>query len=81
MPANAIGKDYLPLSSPIARAPSGTGVQISWLGVLGAILAVEEGVEINILGLSAGVDFLRPALRLPGLGRVGVANIDAPATH
>ena len=78
LPANAIGKDFLPLTAPIARAPSGTGVQISLFGVLGAILAVEEGVEINILGLSAGVDVLRPALRLPGLGRIGVPNAIAP---
>ena len=74
LPANAIGKDYQPLSSLVARAPSGTGVQISVFGLLGVILAAEEGIEINVLGLSAGVDVLRPALRLPGLGRVGVAN-------
>lgn len=72
MPANAIGKDYLPLSSPIARAPSGTGFQLSLLGLLGAIVAVEEGIEIDVLGLSVGIDLLRPALRLPGLGRIGV---------
>jgi len=72
MPANAIGKDYLPLTSPIARAPSGTGVQISLLGLLGVIVGVEEGIEIDILGLSGGIDFLRPALRVPWLGRIGV---------
>ncbi|MEO8137133.1 MAG: DUF3750 domain-containing protein [Betaproteobacteria bacterium] len=72
LPANAIGKDYLPLSAPIARAPSGTGLQISLLGVLGAIVAVEEGIEIDVLGLSVGIDLLHPALRLPGLGRIGV---------
>jgi len=78
MPANAIGKDYLPLSSPIARAPSGTGLQISLLGLFGAIVAVEEGVEINFLGLSAGIDLLHPALRVPGLGRIGVGKTSAP---
>jgi Protein of unknown function (DUF3750) len=81
LPANAIGKDYLPLSSPIARAPSGTGIQISLLGLLGAIVAVEEGIEINILGLSAGIDLLRPALRLPGLGRIGVRKAGGTDTH
>ena len=74
MPANAIGKDYMALTSPIARAPSGTGVQISLLGLLGLIVAVDEGIEINILGLSAGIDVLRPALRVPGLGRIGVSD-------
>jgi hypothetical protein len=78
MPANAIGKDYMPITSPIARAPSGTGIQVSLLGVLGATLAVEEGIEINILGLSAGIDVLHPALRLPGLGRVGMPKTATP---
>jgi len=72
LPANAIGKDYLPLSSALATAPSGTGVQASLLGALGVLLAAEEGVEINLLGLSLGFDVARPALRLPGLGRVGL---------
>jgi hypothetical protein len=72
LPANAIGKDYLPLSSALTRAPSGTGVQVSLLGLLGILVAAEEGVEINVLGLSLGVDVASPALRLPGLGRVGV---------
>jgi len=71
LPANAIGKDYLPLSAAIGRAPSGGGVQASLLGVLGVIVAPEEGVEFNVLGLSVGLDVAEPALRLPGLGRVG----------
>jgi hypothetical protein len=71
VPASAIGKDYLPLSAPIAAAPSGTGLQASLLGVAGILLAAQEGLEINLLGLSAGVDLASPALRLPGLGRVG----------
>ena len=74
LPPNAIGKDYVPLSSALAQAPSGTGLQASLLGVLGVLVAAEEGVEINVLGLSLGVDVASPALRLPGLGRVGIAN-------
>lgn len=74
LPANAIGKDYQPLSAAIGRAPSGTGVQASLFGLLGVIVAPEEGLEINVLGLSLGVDVAEPALRLPGLGRVGAGN-------
>jgi hypothetical protein len=48
---------------------------------LGVILAVEEGIEIDILGLSAGIDLLHPALRLPGLGRVGVSEAVTPTSH
>jgi hypothetical protein len=71
LPANAIGKDYQPLSAAFGRAPSGSGMQASLLGLLGIIVAPEEGFEINVLGLSLGADIAEPALRLPGLGRVG----------
>ncbi|MCZ7566062.1 MAG: DUF3750 domain-containing protein [Burkholderiales bacterium] len=73
LPASAIGKDYAPLSAAIGRAPSGTGIQVSMLGALGLIVAPEEGLEINVLGLSLGVDLAHPALRLPGVGRLGAA--------
>ena len=72
MPANAVGKDWLPLNRPVAATPSGTGLQVSLLGLLGATVAAEEGVEFNLLGLSFGVDVLRPALRLPAIGRLGI---------
>ncbi len=31
----------------------------------------EEGVELNLLGLNFGIDFYRPALKLPFIGRIG----------
>jgi hypothetical protein len=77
LPPTAIGKDYMPLSSPFASAPSGTGGQVSVLGLLGLTMALEEGVELNVLGLSLGLDVMRPALRLPGLGRVGMDKPEA----
>ena len=30
-----------------------------------------DGIEVNILGLSFGIDFWRPALKLPLIGRLG----------
>jgi hypothetical protein len=81
IPASAIGKDYRPWHQPIGYAPSGTGVQISILGLLGATFAAEEGVELNLLGLSFGIDLLRPALRLPAIGRLGMAEQAAGQTQ
>jgi hypothetical protein len=72
MPANAIGKDYLPGGALLARSPSGTGVQVSMLGVAGLTLGLNEGLEINLLGLNFGIDVDDLALKLPGLGRVGL---------
>ena len=77
IPASAIGKDYRPWYRPVGYAPSRTGIQVSILGLAGATVAAEEGIEFNLLGLSFGVDLLRPALRLPAIGRLGMAE-DAP---
>jgi len=70
LPSTAIGKDYLPISRVIAATPSGRGIQLSLLGLLGVLAGPDEGVELNVLGLVTGVDLLQPALKLPGLGRV-----------
>lgn len=79
LPATAIGKDYLTNGSIFARAPSGTGYQVSLWGLLGVLAAWEEGLEINVLGLTFGIDPLDVALKLPGLGRVGFARNDNTA--
>lgn len=79
LPVTAIGKDYLPGGALLAATPSGTGYQFSVLGSLGVMAALEEGIEVNLLGLAAGIDFRRPALKLPGVGRVGMAASPTPA--
>jgi hypothetical protein len=70
LPSNAIGKDY-PVDGMVARTPSGTGWQVSLGGLIGIAAGRVEGVELDLFGLSAGVDLRGPALRLPGLGRLG----------
>lgn len=70
LPAHAIGKDYLPAGQVFARSPSGTGFQASLFGVLGVTAGVEEGFELNVLGLVTGFDVSPPGLKLPGIGRV-----------
>lgn len=72
LPATAIGKDYLG-PSVVAAAPSGSGFQFSLAGLLGFTASGVEGVELNVLGLSFGVDPFRPALKLPLIGRLGFA--------
>lgn len=70
LPAHAIGKDYLGPAF-VAWSPSGTGAQANLFGVLGALAGVEEGVELNVLGLTFGVDPLDLSLKLPMAGRFG----------
>jgi hypothetical protein len=78
LPVTAIGKDYPINGSLLDRTPSGTGYQLSMLGLLGVSMAREEGLEMNLLGLSFGIDFFRPALKLPFVGRLGFAEPVAP---
>ena len=74
LPATAIGKDFPINGSLLERAPSGSGYQLSLYGLLGILVAQEEGFELNLLGLSFGIDLTRPALRLPFVGRLGFGN-------
>ena len=71
LPPHAIGKDYL---GPrlFARSPSGTGLQASAFGALGVLAGVEEGLELNVLGLTFGIDPNDLGLKLPLAGRVGI---------
>ncbi len=71
LPANAVGKDFLPGGAVFGAAPSGTGIQVSLFGLAGLLVAVREGIEFNLLGLNVGIDFLTPGLKLPGVGHLG----------
>ena len=76
LPPNAVGKDWLNDGRFFAMSESGTGIQVSVFGIFGFTLGLAEGIELNILGLSFGVDILRPAIKLPAVGRLGLK--DAP---
>ena len=72
LPPTAIGKDYLPGGALASLStPGGPGVQLSLLGLGGVLVGREEGIELNLLGLTFGVDLNGPALKLPILGRLG----------
>jgi len=71
LPPTAIGKDYLAGGALAGPTPSGTGVQVSLFGLLGVLAGWEEGLELNVLGLTFGLDVKDPALKLPIVGRLG----------
>ena len=57
---------------------------MSLFGVVGIKAGWVEGIELNLLGLVAGLDLRHPAIKLPGLGRLGIDDgtaVAAPATH
>jgi hypothetical protein len=72
LPPTAIGKDWRVDSRIVGLTPSSSGVQLSLGGYFGVTIGWFEGVEINILGLVTGFDIRRPALKLPGFGRIGM---------
>ena len=74
LPPNAIGKDWINEADVVGWSESGTGVQFSLLGLLGLTVGLHEGVELNLLGLNFGIDFWRPAFKLPMVGRVGMTD-------
>ena len=41
------------------------------LGIAGVVAGWEEGIELNVLGLTFGVDPVSLSLKLPLLGRIG----------
>jgi len=71
LPPTAIGKDFLG-DRIVATAPSGSGLQLSLFGLLGLTASGVEGLEINVLGLTFGLNPFTPALKLPLVGRLGV---------
>jgi hypothetical protein len=75
----AIGKDYLG-SRPVAMTPSGTGVQVNAAGLLGVLVGWEEGVEVNVIGLTFGLNPKRLAVKLPVLGTYGLVDTGRPRT-
>tara|TARA_B100001248_G_C27395862_1_gene465496 strand:- start:3341 stop:4096 length:756 start_codon:yes stop_codon:yes gene_type:complete len=78
LPPNAVGKDWIGEGDLFAYSESGTGVQASIFGLLGLTLGLAEGIEVNLLGLSFGLDILRPAIKLPGIGRLGMKDAAVP---
>jgi hypothetical protein len=72
LPPTAIGKDFPYNGRWIGLTPSGTGVHASIAGYLGLTVGWVEGFEFNFFGAVLGFDIRRPAIKLPGLGRLGV---------
>ena len=70
LPPTAIGKDYPYDGRWLRLTPSRTGAELTLGGYAGLTIGWVEGIEVNILGAVAGIDVRRPAIKLPGLGRL-----------
>ena len=72
LPPTAIGKDYPYEGDWFGLTTSRTGIYASLGGYLGLTIGWVEGFEINFFGAVLGFDIRRPALKFPGIGRLGV---------
>jgi hypothetical protein len=72
LPPTAIGKDYPYDGRWLRWTPSRTGVQMTLGGYAGLTVGWIEGIEVNVLGAVGGIDVRHPAIKLAGLGRIGM---------
>ena len=71
LPPTAVGKDF-----PYDRnwlSATATGFRATLGGYLTLTVGWIEGIEFSLLGGVVGLDLRRPALKLPGLGRIGMS--------
>jgi hypothetical protein len=78
LPSNAIGRDYRD-GFYAGLTDSGTGIEFNLHGFAGFKAGWVEGVEVNLLGLVAGLDLRHPGVKLPGYGRIGLESPVATA--
>lgn len=71
LPPHAVGRDFTG-TGPTATRDAGGDVHLSWSGLAGLSAGPRTGLELHLLGQVFGLDLLRPALKLPGIGRVGL---------
>jgi hypothetical protein len=80
LPPTAIGKDYSG-AKLLGSAPSGKGFQFSLFGLAGITASGVEGLEVNLLGLTFGINPFDPALKLPLVGRIGPSRTPVVGTQ
>ena len=81
MPPEAVGRDWRADGALFGRTASHTGVELSIYGLIGAKLGWIEGVEVDFMGLVAGLDVRHPAVKVPCFGRFGVDPVPAAVAN
>ncbi len=70
LPPHAVGRDYQPGFFAFDHTSDWTDFHLTLGGLLGVAAGRLSGLELHFAGLVAGIDFLRPALKIPGVGTV-----------
>lgn len=70
LPPNAIGRDFAPGVATFDIAPDRRDVHATLAGLVGFAAGARSGLELHFMGLVAGIDIARPALKIPAYGRL-----------
>jgi hypothetical protein len=73
LPPHAVGRDYLGAGPRAAVDRDARDLHLSLHCLAGLSAGLRSGFEVHLLGQAIGIDVMRPALKLPGIGRVGLA--------
>lgn len=78
MPPNATGRDFAPGLVSVVWSQKTWDLHATFGGYAGVSVGATSGFELHFLGLVAGVDVTRPALKIPAFGTWSLVD-DAPA--
>jgi hypothetical protein len=56
----------------VTLSPDWRDLELSLGGYAGLAIGARYGLEVRIAGLVFGLDVMRPGIKLPGFGRIGV---------
>lgn len=71
LPPDAVGRDYLSDGKLLAIDSDNRDMHLTYQGLFGFAAGARSGFEVHFMGLVAGLDFRRPAIKLPGIGTIG----------
>lgn len=72
LPPHAVGRDYLPGDEFVHLDEDWRDLHVTLRGLIGFSAGVRSGLEVHFLGLVAGLDFARPGIKVPAVGRIGI---------
>lgn len=70
LPPNATGRDFWPGIVSAGWSPATGDLHATLYGLAGFTAGVTSGLEIHFMGLVAGIDVMRPAIKIPAWGRI-----------
>lgn len=72
LPPNAVGRDYLPEGKFFQIDADGRDLHATLYGLAGISVGWRSGLELHFMGLVAGIDIMRPGIKIPAIGRLGI---------